>query len=98
MGTIHMQLSSTTKGYVGDLCAGNWNSLFSQLAKSVTGKAIKQYKPTKSPVTASIEVYFNNQLKLQGTDWKWDTSNNLIELQGTAPALGTKIMACYLLQ
>ena len=98
IGTIHMALSKLTGGYIGDICGGNWLTLFNQLGQSVTGQAIKQYKPTKPPVISSIEVYFNNQLKLQGSDWKWDTSNALIELQGTAPAIGTKIMACYLLQ
>ncbi len=98
VGTNHMAHAKLTGGYVGDLCSGNWKSLFNQLGQSVTGKAVKQYKPTKAPVVTSIEVYFNSKLKVQGTDWKWDTANSLIELLGTAPAIGTKIMACYLLQ
>ena len=98
IGKEYLQLSGLTKGFVSHICSAKWTDLFNQLGKAVTGKALKQYKPTKKPVVSSLEVYYDSQLKQSTKDWTWDTANEVMVIQGTPPPLGTKIMVCYLVK
>ena len=98
LGTHYITLSKKTGGIIQHICSVNWQTVWTALGKAATGKAITQYKPTKGPILTTLEVFYNNVLKTQGTDWSWDTTNKLIQIKGTLPALGTKIMACYMVQ
>ena len=96
VGTGYVWLSNKTGGIIQHICTVNWTTVWNAVAKKVTGKAITQYAPSKTPDTTSLEIFYDNVLKKKGTDWDWNSSKGFIEIKGTLPPIGTKIMACYL--
>ncbi len=95
-GKVYQALSLLTGGSESNICTTNWSSLFNQLGKAVTSRAIAQYKLQKAPQLNTMQVQWDGKLQQQGTNWTYDIANQQLVLKGTFPKVGTKIKACYL--